>query len=200
MNATVYDVLGNLMAKPPLTWSSTEPGAVSVPATCTNQLTCAASTAGPGAGIVTASCTPPSCNIGFPLIPENLSQLPNPQLYVPVPVYAATAISGVVTGTATATGVIASSLDCTTTFECSVSLYDVSTAANIPGSPVALPTPPNSLLFDAGGDKAYMGSNFGAFSINPANFGSASNPFGGIGTFTGQILAVSPNEIGRAHV
>ncbi len=193
VNATVYDVLGNLMAKPPLTWSSTEPGAVSVPATCTNQLTCAASTAGPGAGIVTASCTPPSCNIGFPLIPENLSQLPNPQLYVPVPVYAATAISGVVTGTATATGVIASSLDCTTTFECSVSLYDVSTAANIPGSPVALPTPPNSLLFDAGGDKAYMGSNFGAFSINPANFGSASNPFGGIGTFTGQILAVSAN-------
>jgi hypothetical protein len=193
VNATVYDVLGNLMDKPPLTWSSTEPGAVSVPATCTNQLTCAASTAGPGAGIVTASCTPPSCNIGFPLIPENLSQLPNPQLYVPVPVYAATAISGVVTGTATTTGVIASSLDCTTTFECSVSLYDVSTSTNIPGSPVALPTPPNSLLFDAGGDKAYMGSNFGAFSINPANFGSASNPFGGLGTFTGQILAVSSN-------
>jgi WD40 repeat protein len=38
-----------------------------------------------------------------------------------------------------------------------------------------------------------MGSNFGAFSVNPANFGSASNPFGGLGTFTGQILAVSSN-------
>jgi hypothetical protein len=196
VNATVYDVLGNLMAKPPLTWTSTEPGAVSVPATCTNQLTCAASTAGPGAGIVTASCTPPSCNVGFPLVPANLltdAQLNDPQLYVPVPVYAATAISGVVTGTPTTTGVIASSLDCTTTFECSVSLYDVSTSTNIPGTPVAMPTPPNSLLFDAAGDKAYVGSNFGVFSINPANIGSASNPFGGLGTFTGQILAVSSN-------
>ena len=196
VNATVYDVLGNLMAKPPLTWSSTEPGAVSVPATCTNQLTCAASTAGPGAGIVTASCTPPSCNVGFPLVPANLltdTQLNDPQLYVPVPVYAATAISGVVTGTATTTGVITSSLDCTTNFDCSVSLYDVSTSTNIPGNPLAMPTPPNSLLFDAAGDKAYVGSNFGAFTINPANIGSASNPFGGLGTFTGQILAVSSN-------
>ncbi len=198
VNATVYDVLGNLMAKPPLTWSSTEPGAVSVPTTCTDQLSCSASTTGPGAGIVTASCTPPSCNVGFPLVPANLltdAGLINPQLYVPVPVYAATAISGVVTGTAAATGVIASSLDCATNFDCSVSLYDVSTGTNIPGNPVAMPTPPNSLLFDAAGDKAYVGSDFGVFTINPGNIGSASNPFGGLGTFTGQILAVSSNGL-----
>ncbi|MGA9977447.1 MAG: hypothetical protein WBQ08_02235 [Candidatus Sulfotelmatobacter sp.] len=198
INATVYDVLGNLMAKPPLTWSATEPGAVSVPTTCTGLLVCTATTPGPGAGIVTASCTPPGCNIGFPLVPENVLNdgalsSPNPQIYVPVPVYAATAISGVVTGTPTTTGVIASSLDCVTNFDCSVSLYDVSTATNVPGNPLAMPTPPNSLLFDAGGDKAYVGSNFGAFTINPANIGSSSNPFGGLGTFTGKVLAVSSN-------
>jgi hypothetical protein len=192
LNATVYDVLGNLMEKPPLTWSSTEPGAVSVPATCTGQLTCSASTAGPGAGIVTASCTPPSCNIGYPLVPANLPPS-TAALYIPVPVYAATAISGVVTGTPTATGVITSSLDCAANFDCSVSLYDVSTATNVPGNPLGMPTPPNSLLFDAAGDKAYVGSNFGAFTINPANIGSASNPFGGLGTFTGKVLAVSSN-------
>jgi hypothetical protein len=188
VNATVYDVLGNLMARPPLTWSSTEPGAVSVPTTCTDQLACTASTAGPGAGIVTASCTPPSCNIGFPLVPENVSEL-----YVPVPVYAATAISGVVNGTATTTGVITSSLDCASNFDCSVSLYDVSTATNVPGNPVGMPTPPNSLLYDAAGDKAYVGSNFGVYTISPANIGSSSNPFGGLGTFTGKVLAVSAN-------
>ena len=188
VNATVYDVLGNVMAKPPLTWGSSEPGAISVPATCTDLLSCSASTPAPGAGIVTASCTPPSCNIGFPLAPENVSDL-----YIPVPVYAATAISGVVTGTPATTGVITSSLDCDTTFECSVSLYDVSTATNVPGNPVGMPTPPNSLLFDAGGDKAYVGSNYGVFTINPANIGSASNPFGGLGTFTGKVLAVSYN-------
>ena len=191
-NATVYDVLGNLMENPPLTWSSTEPGAVSAPATCTGLLTCSASTAGPGAGIVTASCTPPSCNIGYPLIPANLPPS-TAALYTPVPVYAATAISGVVTGTPTTTGVIASSLDCTNNFDCSVSLYDVSTATNVPGNPVGMPTPPNSLLFDAAGDKAYVGSSFGVFTINPANIGSASNPFGGLGTFTGKVLAVSSN-------
>jgi len=192
VNATVYDVLGNLVLKPPLTWSSTEPGAVSVAANCVDLLNCTATTAGPGAGIVTASCSPPSCNIGFPLVPENLPPT-TAALYTPVPVYAATAISGVVNGVPGTTGVIASSLDCTAIFECSVSFYNVSTSTNVPGSPVGMPTPPNSLMFDPAGDKAFVGSNFGVFTINTASIGSANNPFGGLGTFTGKILAVSPN-------
>lgn len=194
INATVYDVVGNLMNKPPLTWTASQPSSISVPASCTTSLTCTATTAGLGAGIVTASCTPPTCNIGFPLIPLNVSPpLANYQRYIPVPVYAATAISGVVNGTPASTAVIASSLDCTAIFDCSVSLYDVSTATNVPGSPVTMPSAPNSLIFDAAGDKAYVGSNFGAFTISPSNLGSANSPFGGIGTFTGKILAVSPN-------
>lgn len=195
VNATVYDVLGNLMKTPPLAWTSTQPAVVSVPSSCTLSLTCTVSTAGPGAGIVTASCTPPTCNIGFPLVPENLAQLPDSQLYVPVPVYAATAISGVVNGTATATGVITSSLDCAAIFNCSVSLYDISTSTNLPGSPVTLPTQPNSLIFDPAGDKAYVGSDFGVYTINPSNLGSANSPFGGLGTFTGKVLAVSINGL-----
>jgi hypothetical protein len=192
VTAIVYDVLGNLVAKPFLTWTSSQPASVSAPSSCATSLTCTVSTAGPGAGIVTASCTPPSCNVGFPLIPENLPPS-TAALYIPVPVYAATAISGVVNGTVATTGVIASSLDCTSNFDCSVALYDVSTSANLPGSPLFLPTQPNSLAFDAGGDKAYVGSNFGAFTINPSNIGSASNPFGGLGNITGRILAVSSN-------
>ncbi len=187
VTAIVYDVIGNLVAKPFLTWTSSQPASVSAPASCTTSLTCTLTTAGPGAGIVTASCTPPSCNVGLPLVPENVlndPQLSNPQLYIPVPVYASTAISGVVNGAVTTTGVITSSVDCTSNFDCSVALYDVSTSANLPGSPLFLPTPPNSLAFDAGGDKAYVGSNFGAFTINPTNIGSASNPFGGLGTIT----------------
>lgn len=194
ITAIVYDAVGNLINKPPLTWTASQPTAVSVPATCSLSLTCTASTPGPGAGIVTASCTPPTCNIGFPLVPLSNPPLTDP-VYIPVPVYAATAISGVVNGTPGTTGVIASSLDCTAIFDCSVSLYDISTGTNLPGSPVTMPTPPNSLMFDPAGDKAYVGSNFGVFSITPANLGSANSPFGGLGTFTGKVLAVSPNGL-----
>jgi WD40 repeat protein len=192
VTAIVYDVIGNLVAKPSLTWTSSQPAAVSAPASCTTSLTCTVNTAGPGAGIVTASCTPPSCNVGFPLIPENLPAS-TAALYIPVPVYAATAISGLVNGAVSGTGVIASSLDCTSNFNCSVALYDVSTSANLPGNPLIVPTPPNSLAFDAAGDKGFVGSNFGAFTINPSNIGTASSPFGGLGTITGKILAVSLN-------
>ncbi|HLW83750.1 MAG TPA: hypothetical protein VKR60_00965 [Candidatus Sulfotelmatobacter sp.] len=196
VTAIVYDVIGNLVAKPSLTWTSSQPPSVSAPASCNVSLTCSVSTANPGAGTVTASCTPPSCNVGFPLVPDNVlndPQLSNPQLYVPVPVYAGTAISGVVDGAAAGTGVLASSLDCASNFQCSVALYNVSTAANLPGSPLTLPTEPNSLLFDVAGDKAYVGSGFGAFTMNPSNLGTASSPFGGLGTITGKILAVSTN-------
>lgn len=192
VTAIVYDVIGNLVAKPSLTWTSSQPASVSAPASCTTSLTCTVSTAGPGAGIVTASCAPPSCNIGFPLIPENLPPS-TAALYTPVPVYAATAISGVVNGAVTTTGVIASSVDCTSNFDCSVAFYNVSTSSNLPGTPVFLPTQPNSLAFDPAGDRAYVGSNFGAFTINTANIGTASNPFGGLGTITGRVLAVSSN-------
>jgi hypothetical protein len=196
ITAIVYDVRGNLVNKPSLTWTSTQPASVSAPTTCSTGLTCTVSTAAPGAGIVTASCTPPSCNAGFPLVPENVltdGQLANPQLYVPFPVYAATAISGVVNGTAVSTGVLASSVDCASIFNCSVSLYDVSTSANLPGSPSNFPSQPNSLVFDPAGDKAYVGGDFGAFTVSPGNIGSSSNPFGGLGSFTGKVLAVSSN-------
>jgi hypothetical protein len=192
VTAIVYDVIGNLVAKPSLTWTSSQSAAVSAPASCITSLTCTVNTAGPGAGIVTASCTPPSCNVGFPLIPENLPAS-TAALYIPVPVYASTSVSGLVNGAVTGTGVIASSLDCTSNFNCSVALYDVSTSANLPGNPLIVPTPPNSLAFDAAGDKGFVGSDFGAFTINPSNIGSASSPFGGLGTLTGKILAVSLN-------
>jgi hypothetical protein len=78
--ATVVDVMGNsslpntdggvLLTKTPLTWTASQPAAVGVGSTC--QLTCLLSLS-PGAGTVTASCSPPTCNIGFPLIPATLS-------------------------------------------------------------------------------------------------------------------------------
>jgi len=56
-----------------------------------------------------------------------------------------------------------------------------------------MPVAPNSLLFDIAGDKAYMGSDFGAQLINPSSFGTSNNPFTGLGTVTGKVLATSNN-------
>src|ERR1700676_4656195 len=120
---------------------------------CAAGATCTVTTAQPGTAAITASCTPPTCNIGFPLNPAGF-----PAPYVPQPVYPITAISGLVTGATTSTSVVASSLDCYSDAICAVGLYNVSTSNNLSGSAIRLPTPPNSLMFDAVGDRAFMGS------------------------------------------
>jgi len=196
ITATAVDVQGCIVPKPPLTWVSSQPAALSVGSGCAAGTTCTVSTVQAGSATITASCTPPTCNIGFPLNPAGL-----PAPYVPQPVYPVTAISGLATGAPTSTTVMATSQDCSTDILCSVGLYNIATSNNLPGGAFQLPTPPNSLLFDGAGDRAYMGSEFGALVISPSNFGSASaSPFGSLpasgtplGLVTGKILATSPN-------
>src|SRR5258708_16442209 len=171
----------------PPTWSASGPAAVSAGTGCSGQ-TCFISTAQPGAGSVTASCSPPTCNIGFPLSPVGLAAA-----FVPLPVYATTAISGVVNGTTTSPNVLATSLDCHGNNYCTTDLYNISTSNNLAASPTAMPTPPNSLMLDLAGDKAYAGSNYGAFLVATASLGGTSSPFTSFGTVTGTVLAVSPN-------
>jgi hypothetical protein len=112
----------------------------------------------------------------------------------PLPVYSVTPISGVVNGTITSTSVLATSKDCSTDFFCSVALYDISTSNNLAGNPITFPEPPNSVLFDLAGDRAYAGSAFGAMLITVASLGSSSaSPFSTFNTARGKVLAVSEN-------
>jgi hypothetical protein len=201
VTATAVDVQGCIVPKPTLTWISSEPAALSAgsgSATCgtAGSPTCTIGTAQPGVAAITASCTPPTCNVGFPL---NLSpSFAAP--YIPQPVYPVTAISGLVTGTASTTGVLVTSQDCYSNILCQVGMYNVSTSTNLPGPAFELPVPPNSLMFDLGGDKAYMGSEFGAVSISVSSFGTNTSPFSSLsapgttrGVVTGDVLAVSHN-------
>jgi hypothetical protein len=198
ITATAVDVQGCVVPKPPLTWTSSASGAViagSATAGCAGGTTCSLTLKQPGTTAVTASCTPPTCNIGFPLNPLGL-----PAPYIPQPVYPVTAISGLVTGSTTSTAVMATSQDCSSNVLCGVALYNISTAKNLAASPISLPTPPNSLMFDEPGDKAFMGSQYGALIITISNLGASStSPFAAIsapatplGVVTGRILAASP--------
>jgi hypothetical protein len=197
INATAVDIQGCIVPKPALTWTSSQPAVLSAGGAsgCTGT-TCSVSTTQPGAGAVTASCSPPTCNVGFPL--NLIPSLSAP--YIPQPVYPVTAISGLVTGATSPASVLASSQDCYSNPLCGVALYDIATTKNTSGGPTTLPNAPNSLMFDLAGDKAYMGSEFGAFAINPANVGSSTNPFTSLpasgtalGFVTGKVLAISTN-------
>jgi hypothetical protein len=199
VTAYAVDVQGCIVPKPPLTWISSEPAALtagSSSAGCSaTSSTCTIATAQPGVAAISASCTPPTCNIGYPL---NISGVPAP--YVPEPVYPVTAISGLVTGAASATSVLSTSQDCYSNIQCLVGLYNVSTSTNLPGGASPMPSPPNSLMFDLPGDRAYAGSEFGAIAISPASLGGSTNPFSYLsasgtpmGLVTGKVIAVSHN-------
>ena len=200
ITATAVDVQGCIVPKPGLTWISSQPAALvtgSSTTGCGSSTTCTVATQQPGAAAITASCTPPTCNLGFPVNPAGLSPP-----YVPQPVYPVTAISGLVTGAASSTSVVASSQDCYSNILCAVGLYDVATQTNLPGNATQLPAPPNSLMFDPAGDKIYMGGEFGAFAVNPGSLTGGSNPFTFLaapgtvrGQITGNILAISHNGL-----
>ena len=235
--ATVTDVMGNtslpntnggiVLSKVPLTWASSQPGVIGIGTGCTQS--CVLTLSSPGAASVTASCSPPSCNVGFPQVPQSLSstaqltactdffhaefpQFLDCRLMIPMPVYSSpvfivpptppntptqlapdAAISAVVAGTPVAASVLAASTDCAhqPPADCSTSLYYLSTAKQSVGNESPLPNPPNSFLFDLAGDKILMGSDFGAQIINPASFGSSSNPYTSLGSITGKILATT---------
>jgi hypothetical protein len=187
--ATAVDVQGCIVPKPALTWSSSEPAAVAASTACSGSTTCSATTIQAGSASITASCTPPTCNIGFPQAVVGLPQV----LIQPQPVYPVVPISGSVSGASTATSVLASTLDCALLPLCTVNLYNISSTGTIAGVPTLFPTAPNSLLFDAAGDRAYVGSNFGAQVVTAANIGGTTSPFSSLGTVTGKVLAVSAN-------
>jgi hypothetical protein len=195
LTAWAVDVQGCIVAKPALTWTSSQPASIVSGGTsgCAAGTTCALTTPQPGSASITAACTPPTCNAGFPLTATTG--------VTPLPVYPVTAISGLVNGLPGSFNVIATSTTCADTANpnCSVSLYSLSSAKNAAGVAIPIPTPPNSLIFAPAGDRAYVGSPYGALIMNPANFGSSNSAFTAIpapGTLTGavqgKVLAVAP--------
>ncbi len=79
--ATITDVMGNsslpntnggiILSRIPLVWSSSKPSVLSVASSCLES--CATTPSLPGSATITAACSPPTCNIGFPTVPASLA-------------------------------------------------------------------------------------------------------------------------------
>jgi hypothetical protein len=186
LNATVTDVLGMNITGVPLTWSSSNPIAVKVSGATSTVFgsvgTVSASAI--GAGSVTASCTPPSCNGGI-----------TPSL----PIYPTQAISFNVQSTTapTAPTVYVTSSACNSTTQTCITrvvpITRTSTSADFtPGAPITLPFAPNSLLFDKQGANGYLGTNTLGFGTQQAMVlsGSSVSP---VPSVAGTVLATSPD-------
>ncbi len=185
VTVTVVDVAGNTITGVPLTWSTSQ--SATVGASSAGSVT----TSKAGGASVIASCTPPTCNIGFqPLLP----------IYPEGAVDVVVAPSGTTT-TATAetiyvssTGVSASG-DCATSSGCVSTLVPITAPANTVGTAVNLPATPNSLVFDRQSAKAYLGTDFGFLGTRGLMVVTPGSPptvaqFKGV---TGKVLTVSPD-------
>jgi hypothetical protein len=172
---TVIDILGYELKNAPLTWSSSQSASVSV-----SDTGLATTAAGRGSATITASCTPPTCNVGFlptqPIYPENAV------LIVP-----ASGQSG--SGT-----VYVSSTGCGTTDDCFSVTIPITTPANTLGTVATLPATPNSLVFNRQGNKAFFGTDSGL--LGSRGLGVLETGAGTVSQFTaapGKVLAVSPD-------
>ncbi len=153
ITATVLDTLDIALSKPPLIFSTSNPEIATV---STSGVVTGKQTA--GTADISASCTPPTCNIGV---------LPG------MPVYST---GGTLTNGEPAFGVIvahvtqaktptatawAATTDCKDNFNCTSVMFPVTTATDPVGSPVLVPFTPNAMLFNPAGARIYLGSDQG---------------------------------------
>jgi hypothetical protein len=186
LTATVVDRLGHELTNPPITWTSLSPANATV--SSTGVVTARA----PGGVSVVASCTPPTCNVGFqPIRPVFSSTLVNAGTNE----HDGTPITGTITGAAVNTTVYATTTQCTTAAGtpvpgCQPLIYPVTTKDNLVGASSTLPSSPNSFLFNPQGTKAFLGSDEGLMILSPGA-ASGTNPVTQLNNVPGKVLAVS---------
>ncbi len=186
LNATVTDILGLTLVNVPLTWNSTNQTSVSVFGTTSTVYGSVGtvSAASLGGAAITASCTPPSCNGGI-----------TPSL----PIYPRTAISFDVrnaTSTSSPTVYVTSTGCGTTITGCTPTIVPITrpsaTGPFTAGTPVSIPSAPNSFVFDQRGVVGYLGVDSSAFGTQGLMIFNGTSP-NRITSIAGKVLAVSPD-------
>jgi hypothetical protein len=180
LTATAIDSLYNIvnfgpLASPPLTWSTTNPEVATFNTTTnTSGTNTATARANLGGATLTASCSPPSCNIGvLPGLPIYASDglLPNGTTG-----YGAISVDVTSTSKPPTYTAWAATTGCQNAPGCSSAMFSVTpntTGANPIGAIVGLPRTPNSMMFNHGtSPRVYLGSDQGLMFVDV----TASNP------------------------
>ena len=199
------------LANPPLTWSTTDPEVADF-SSITNSTGSNNATArnNLGGATLTASCTPPTCNIGLPLS--------TPSGTVPsLPIYASdydatapptncrppitkgfAAISANVTSTSTVPNYTAwaATTGCHNASGCSSALFPVTPGVTPIGSIIGLPRTPNSMMFNhQTAARLYIGSDQGLMYVdvttNPSVILVANSPTPCNVSLCGKVLTIS---------
>lgn len=190
---TVVDSMGVTITSVPLTVCSSRPTAAIVGSTnCATNDTDLLSVTTPAAGgaSITASCTPPVCNIGLD---------PSKGPVATGAIYPTSAISAVVTPTSgsTPTGTVyVSSTACPITPTCSATGFvPITFSTYTVGLPVGLPANPNSMLFGPQGTNFFLGTDLGlqgTRGLTKVDVSGTTPTVSVFGNNTGKVLAISP--------
>lgn len=189
IQATVLDTAGNTVNSPPLTWSTTNPEI----ATASNGTVSARQN--PGAAGITASCTPPTCNIGvlpgLPIYATNGTLLNGQPGWGEIAVNVTASKPPTYTAWAATTG-------CGTNLNCTSTMFSATSGANPIAATATVPFTPNSLRFTPQGTRAYMGSPMGLMFVDVGGSNPTVNTVSSATTpcnvaVCGQVLAISPD-------
>ncbi len=187
VNATVTDSIGMTITGVPLTWSSSYPRSVGVSGSPSSVYASIGAVIGssPGQASITASCTPPSCNGG--IVPS-------------MPIYPTTALTfQVAAGTSTPipTAYVTTTACGGTTLSCTTRVVPISRSTSSvnfsAGTPVNLPSTPNSIAFGRNNALAFLGVDsvgFNSQGLMILSGGSVSQ----LASAAGKVLAVSPDS------
>jgi hypothetical protein len=164
--ADVVDTTGATITGLTLTWTSSQPAIASV---STSGLVTGVA---PGSSVITASCTPSSCNPGV-----NQAVYSNP-------------VTATITGTSSTTTAYATTTAAPASGGHS-DLVPISTSTNTAGTAIALPTDAaiNSLLMNPAGTRAFLGSSKGLVVVDV----TANTVLATVSNALGTALAVSPS-------
>jgi len=196
IQATVVDTVGMTLASPPLTWSSSNPEVANF-STASNTTGSNSITARSNQGTtdISASCTPPTCNIGvLPGLPIYASggNLPNGD-----PGYGV--ISASITATKPPTYTAwAATTDCGSGPGCSSITFAVTPGTTPIGASATLPRTPNSMMFNEQGARIYFGSDQGLMYLDVGASSGTVTPVSAASTpcnvaLCGTVLAISPD-------
>lgn len=160
LTADTFDTNGQLIT-PTLTWGSSSRAAATVAAATPVNNTATVTGVAGGTAYITASCSYPDCNRA---VGAQYSQN----------------VATINVTTPAATTVYAANTN-------STSLVPISISGNIVGTPITLPSVPNSILADPGGAFVFMGSDSGVMVLAVASGTVTTIPL------VGNVVAVSPD-------